>query len=168
MERYLVYICENCGYPQKTPLEDHQRASDFPWTEERHCKSCDKQAQFFKDVLYLTEEPPEKVKCSLYIFKADTGLHKIGCSLNPTIQLQSLRGGPSQITFVWSRQMQDAQQVKRELHQHFQAQRVRGEWFKLSDENIAYIKSLANERTKQCQHNNTHLNSASAEKGKHR
>jgi len=71
-----------------------------------------------------------------YLMKDEsTGLIKIGRSVSPSIRERTLQAEKPTISLL---KVCDSL-VERELHEQYENNRVRGEWFNLSDEEIAKI-----------------------------
>lgn len=81
----------------------------------------------------------------VYLMADSYGLHKIGYSNNPAKRLKGLSTPGNRITLVCKIATADMCKLEDELHQKFDAKWVDGEWFRLADEDIVYIKSLAGE-----------------------
>lgn len=78
----------------------------------------------------------------LYLMRNNrNGYYKIGFSRNPSARERTLQSEEPDITLIrqWPGTMFD----EVDLHAKFAAQRIRGEWFKLSDADIAYIGGVA-------------------------
>lgn len=75
----------------------------------------------------------------------NTGLHKIGRSKTPVTRERTLQSEKPTIEIIFH----TAGTVKDEkhLHEKFNAKRVRGEWFNLSEEDIDFIKTNYNPLT---------------------
>lgn len=81
---------------------------------------------------------PKASTSKTYIMKdTATGLYKIGRSINPSIREKTLQSEKPTIELIWIID----KDVEFNLHKIFAAQRVRGEWFSLTDEDIEAIKS---------------------------
>lgn len=96
--------------------------------------------------------PPRKAKTPapalargfayLYLMRNNrNGYYKIGYSKNPSAREITLQSEEPDITLIrwWPGTRFD----ETALHAKFAAQRIRGEWFKLSDADIAYIGCVA-------------------------
>jgi hypothetical protein len=60
---------------------------------------------------------------------------KIGIADNPSKRINELQtGNPMALVLLRSFRVMDARRIERSLHAHFDAVRVRGEWFDLSDD----------------------------------
>ena len=68
---------------------------------------------------------------------ADAECIKIGIAKDVGRRLEGIQSGnPLEVTIIYSREFEErrAAQVERAAHRHFKAQRVRGEWFRVSTE----------------------------------
>lgn len=71
------------------------------------------------------------------------GLYKIGFSSNPRNRAKNLQtGSPHKVWVVHVIRTYCYRWIEKMLHDHFATKRERGEWFKLDDADVAYIKSL--------------------------
>ena len=79
----------------------------------------------------------EKIKkCKTYLMKDNnTGLYKIGKSVNPKAREKTLQGEKPSIEMVWTTDCD----IERDLHSKYSRQRVRGEWFNLNPIQVKYI-----------------------------
>lgn len=78
----------------------------------------------------------------IYIVKAGE-LFKIGFSKTPRKRFRSFRtGSPVPLEIVFTMKTPYYKMVEKVLHDHFALKRVHGEWFALTDRDIAYVKSL--------------------------
>jgi len=82
----------------------------------------------------------------VYLILADSGHYKIGRSVNPDDRMKTFQLTlPFEVEFEHIVQCDDMVMLERELHQRFDHQRVNGEWFDLSPDDVDYIKSLGGE-----------------------
>lgn len=72
------------------------------------------------------------------------GHYKIGKAKNVQQRLNQLIKLPMIITPIVIIETNDNTRLERQLHRQFADKRVDGEWFKLTDDDVAYIKGLAN------------------------
>jgi len=78
----------------------------------------------------------------VYLIRADNGLVKIGITHDVDARLRALEiASPLglELIYVITAEFERANQVERRLHTLYEAKRVRGEWFALSDEDIQAI-----------------------------
>lgn len=139
---YLVYVCESCGWPEKTWLHDAFSISDFAWTKRCNCPHCGNLTILYRDGVYSTQKLSEPTQEFLYIFRADNGLYKIGRSSDPSRRLKAFSSGPVEVTLVWQQEFTDAQQAERVAHHFFRKYRVRGEWFRLNPEQVKHFIAI--------------------------
>ena len=67
-----------------------------------------------------------------------TGHIKIGKSKNPSVRERTLQSESSQVIMLFSSPA-DAE-LEKKLHQEYEKSRVRGEWFRLSKDQVESIK----------------------------
>lgn len=78
----------------------------------------------------------------LYLLKCG-GFYKIGFSATPRKRLRQLRtGSPVPIVVVHELKTAFYKNIEKDLHYKFAAKRGQGEWFRLDDADVEYIKSL--------------------------
>jgi len=84
----------------------------------------------------------KEVKVSfIYLMRNNTnGFFKIGFSKSPSYRETTLQSQEPDITLIF--QMLGGPSLEKVLHQKFRKQRIRGEWFRLSEEDINFIKNL--------------------------
>lgn len=76
----------------------------------------------------------------VYLIRAENGLVKIGKTYDVAARLQALDiGSPVSLELVYVIETQRADEVEQRLHGIYEAKRVKGEWFALSDEDIQAI-----------------------------
>jgi hypothetical protein len=76
----------------------------------------------------------------IYILKChNTGLYKIGRSINPGFREKTLMGQIPSITTVFISPVTHPS-AEKELHKIFKEKRVRGEWFSLNESDLKFIK----------------------------
>lgn len=74
---------------------------------------------------------------------AETGQHKIGFARQVSSRVCRLgTQTPYRLALVHSFYSEDARATEKELHDRFKSKRVRGEWFALTAEDVAWFKSL--------------------------
>lgn len=79
---------------------------------------------------------------ALYLIKADNGLTKIGKAACPHSRFGEIKNAsPIPILLIHTALVDNADALERELHDLFTHKRSHGEWFKLSDQDIAEIAS---------------------------
>lgn len=79
-----------------------------------------------------------------YVYLLQCGAqYKIGFSNKPRKRLKQLRtGSPYPVFLIHSIKTEFYQMVEKQLHHKFREKRGEGEWFRLTDEDVAYIRSL--------------------------
>lgn len=79
----------------------------------------------------------------VYLLRAHSGLYKIGFTKNPDHRIETFSVKlPFEVEFEALINTDNMHQLERGLHVMFDDKRVNGEWFNLSPEDVAYIKSL--------------------------
>lgn len=69
--------------------------------------------------------------------------YKIGRSQNPQKRIESMGVKlPYPIEVICLIETENMFELEKQLHQHFDSKRVNGEWFKLDEEDIDYIKGV--------------------------
>lgn len=72
-----------------------------------------------------------------YLMKnSNNGLYKIGKSINPDVREKTLQGEDPYTELIHTINAD----IEKFLHDKFKKKRVRGEWFKLSNRDVEYIK----------------------------
>ena len=80
----------------------------------------------------------------VYVLQSPTGAYKIGHSKNPHSRLKTFQVKlPFEVEYVCLVYSGDMQGLELELHERFDERRINGEWFALSEDDIAYIQSLS-------------------------
>lgn len=78
----------------------------------------------------------------VYVFQGD-GYCKIGYSNNPPRRRTHISPKlPFDLHLICSIESMNARALETELHVRFEDKHVRGEWFRLDDDDLEYIKSL--------------------------
>lgn len=84
----------------------------------------------------------QRVTGFVYILKSGDH-YKIGNAIDPVRRLKSLQAAwPEPMEIVHKIESDRYKYIERDLHRRFAGKRVRGEWFALSDEDLAYIRGL--------------------------
>lgn len=82
----------------------------------------------------------------VYLLRGDAGFYKIGQSREPGRRIAQLQAAAHhELELVHVFQCADMAYEERLLHERFAEQRVRGEWFLLSEDDVAYIQGLKGE-----------------------
>jgi len=90
----------------------------------------------------------ERIPGHVYLLLADNGLYKIGWAANVDNRILQLEPKlPYDLELIHSIKTDRPRTLERELHGKFADKRVRGEWFKLDTEDVAYIKGIEDEKT---------------------
>lgn len=83
----------------------------------------------------------------VYVIHSSLGQHKIGFTKDPHKRMASFIRGftakmPVELTMIHTIKTDDMRRLESELHTRFQSKRNKGEWFDLTDDDLAYLKSL--------------------------
>ena len=77
------------------------------------------------------------------LYCATTGMHKIGRSRNVERRCQQIATqGGYDMEILWKQHSEDMNIAEMDLHGRFVSKRVKGEWFKLDDEDVAWIRAI--------------------------
>lgn len=80
----------------------------------------------------------------VYLLRTTPDYYKIGCTTKPRNRLLTFGVQlPFEVELVCLIYSHDIYHMERELHTRFQEQRTLGEWFKLSADDVEYVKGLA-------------------------
>lgn len=80
----------------------------------------------------------------VYLLSSPFGYYKIGCSSKPKNRLLTFGVQlPFEVECLCTIYAADMYALEKELHQRFAYCRTRGEWFSLSDQDVAYVKGMA-------------------------
>ncbi len=111
------------------------------------------QWQFMLDELESAEySKPKSIPISkkidhsgyVYLIKSERGMYKIGRSKGPKGRIKTLEVKlPFEIEPICLIPTQNANRLEKQLHYRFESKRIDGEWFALTEEDVQYIKSLA-------------------------
>lgn len=94
--------------------------------------------------------PPKRMPCFLYLMRAENGLIKIGIAANPQKRLGEINvGSPIEVVLLHAFPDVLARTSETEFHRLFASKRVKGEWFSLDDNDIAYIRRKYGEPDKE-------------------
>lgn len=82
----------------------------------------------------------------VYLLWTSTGIYKIGYTSNPARRLANYKAMPFQCGWVCLIESQDGRALEAELLKKFKdkVQRPKREWFALDNDDVEYIKGLAN------------------------
>lgn len=95
------------------------------------------------EVIYGFSKPAHRSRISTYVYLMkcnNTGLHKIGRSINPSSRERTILSQSSSITIVFISPITSIT-TEKILHKRFSRKRIRGEWFDLNTEDISIIKN---------------------------
>jgi hypothetical protein len=87
----------------------------------------------------------DAVRGWVYLFRADdpVGMYKIGYSTDPVRRLKSIQATcPVSLAFEWAIPCWGNDGTELKIHRKFDGKRVHGEWFRLSKQDVKWIKGL--------------------------
>jgi len=96
---------------------------------------------FMDGLKYFLNDYGKKTESLTYIMKDNSGYYKIGRSINPSSRLKVLGIGNPTIELCFYINGNH----EHELHKKFNSKRVNGEWFRLDEKDLVYIKDLDKE-----------------------
>lgn len=83
-----------------------------------------------------------KVKGYIYVIRAVDEHYKIGLTVNPVTRLRQLRAGsPHDLAFEILAPCDDIYRIESVLHTQYANQRIKGEWFTLSADDLTDIRT---------------------------
>lgn len=83
----------------------------------------------------------------VYLLKAETGHWKIGRTKDPNDRLRTFNVKlPFKVEYEHLIKCRHANEVESALHEHYMLKRINGEWFDLSDDDIALIKGMQSDQ----------------------
>lgn len=78
----------------------------------------------------------------VYFIQAENGLIKIGIAFDVEYRLSFLNtASPVELTLLFWVDTDEARGLEKSLHHLFKTKRVRGEWFRLTSDDITWVKS---------------------------
>lgn len=79
----------------------------------------------------------------VYIFKCETGHCKIGWSKDPELRLEAISTATPFVVSIFHRiASDDARWLEKRLHRKFESKHFRGEWFLLSEDDLALLSTF--------------------------
>lgn len=79
----------------------------------------------------------------VYLIRSASGYYKIGRTKNPDDRIATFSVKlPFEVEYEHLIETTDMYQLEKDLHARFADRRVNGEWFDLTDDDVAYVKSL--------------------------
>lgn len=148
-------VCGQCQDGQRGPclsfsMEEAQAlgpdgiAKVFRWFTEEGQEFADRIWRDLQRPKPTTITPkPRSREGTVYVLAADDGSRrfKIGRTSQPVIRRQQLGTKlPFTISLAAAWKAEDSYATERELHEQFEEQRLEGEWFELSDDDLAWIR----------------------------
>jgi hypothetical protein len=90
---------------------------------------------------------PAPKSAYVYLLEGEHGYHKIGVTWSVEQRLKDIQSAvPFKVKVLHSFRSRDALKAEFELHLRFDAKRRNGEWFALSPEDVAHVRSMAGDR----------------------
>ncbi len=84
-------------------------------------------------------------KCTpnkVYFIQAENGLVKIGIASNIWVRLNTFNtASPIELTLLFWIDSNEAKKLENSFHKIFESKRVKGEWFRLTSEDLTWIRS---------------------------
>jgi hypothetical protein len=112
------------------------------WTRMSHTG-----AELIRAIDRLPHPDRGRERTFVYLLQDEQAATKIGISADPRGRIASLQTGHPQplrlLKAIRCRTTADARAVERDLHIHFERQRMNGEWFDLSDRQVRRAITLA-------------------------
>lgn len=120
--------------------------SDFKDVVNDIDKICNKLQQYKSEMecIYKIKSPKKRsiLFTHIYLLKDErTNYYKIGRSINPKVREKTLQSECPTYKIIWISEL-TSPSVEKTLHKIFTNQRIRGEWFELSNDNIKFIKNF--------------------------
>lgn len=85
----------------------------------------------------------DRKKGFVYVLQSPTGAYKIGRTKSPEDRLKTFSVKlPFEVEYTCLIKAEDMYSAEKRLHEKFSEKRINGEWFKLNENDIDYIKSL--------------------------
>ena len=78
----------------------------------------------------------------IYLFSAERGQFKIGQSIDPQSRIKSFSTLPFNVKLIHQIAATDVNLAESAMHSLFSNKRTTGEWFKLSDQDVKWLKNL--------------------------
>lgn len=134
----LYQSAEQAEKQQVVPLDDFEISAISKIRAEKERR----ELKLSRDVGKPSKPKPGYV----YLIQSENGQYKIGKSNNPSqrCKIFGLKL-PFKVELIHLVKTDDMSKLETELHKHFASQRINGEWFSLSPEDIDYIKSFGGE-----------------------
>lgn len=105
---------------------------------------CKKLQQYKSEMecIYKNTSPSKNSIMLTYIYlivDENSGLTKIGRSIDPKFREKTLRSEEPNCKIIWISDLVEKKQEK-VIHNYFKEKRIRGEWFSLTDFDVKFIK----------------------------
>ena len=91
----------------------------------------------------MSQQPDDPATTGFaYLLEASNHLFKLGRSFDPSKRNAKFQTLPVTVRLVHKIESSDAKWLERTLHHRYAAKRIRGEWFALTDDDVAEIVKL--------------------------
>ena len=140
LDLYNQFILERGG--ARFPSNDLHVLLEWEMLLDREKLSIEREIHF-REHPHLRPKPlptPKPVKTGYIYLMRDlkTGFHKIGFSQSPKVREKTLQAQEPLIELLFA--FQGTMRDERDLHEQFNAKRLRGEWFDLNEAEVSEIK----------------------------
>jgi hypothetical protein len=149
------YLAKVMGSDSRTIQRDLNRLESLNFISRKVCVNEDKSFNYrylkltdlgnetpIRKLSYIKREP----KFGFVYIMHDTknGFYKVGISSNPEYRESTLQSEKPSIELVWKSKyiLKNAKKIESKIHEHFNLNRVRGEWFELNLQDIETIKEF--------------------------
>lgn len=89
------------------------------------------------------ERRKRKAPGFVYLIRSEVGYYKIGRTVNPDDRIRTFSVRlPFRVEYEHLIKCEDQRALEKQLHTKFADKRIDGEWFELTPDDVAYIKSL--------------------------
>lgn len=82
----------------------------------------------------------------IYLMKDTQNRYKIGLSIDPERRLQQMKRKNGEVYLIHTFPADNMAQAEKALHWNYRLQKIKGEWFDLTDKDIEFIRSLVKYR----------------------
>lgn len=96
------------------------------------------------EVCYHKPLPKKPKPGYIYVLSGAGGLYKLGVTRHPKDRIATIsKGCPWPVAVEFIREVSDPYGLELSLKEHFVSKKSNGEWFRLTPEDVEYIKGLA-------------------------
>ena len=79
----------------------------------------------------------------IYLIRSDDNLYKIGRTFDPVKRLKQLQtGSGKKLSLVYTLSVKNGVAAERHIHAIFSGQRIQGEWFRFTDNDMILVKKI--------------------------